>query len=92
MRSEHTPFQWASQRALYDVAVWGDRRSDLRVAIQTANLIAAQQAEPVPDEEFREMVRSMSSYMPGESSESEDDIFDAAALAVLKKGGMKCPE
>jgi hypothetical protein len=55
-------------------------------AINTANLIAAQMIEPMTTEMFRNIVKALSSYMPGESDEDdEDDLFDPRAMAKLKE-------
>ena len=71
---------------MYEAAVYGDRRADVRAAVNTANLIASQMKDPMPDELFRQIVKSIASYMPGESEDDDDDIFDPRALAMMKKG------
>jgi hypothetical protein len=71
---------------MYEVSAFGERRADIRAAINTANLIAAQMIEPMTTEMFRNIVKALSSYMPGESDEDdEDDLFDPRAMAKLKE-------
>ena len=76
-------YQWAVQKALYEVAPWGERRQDLRTALQTANIIAAQSAEKIPDEAFGEMVRTMITYLKCE--QDPEDTVDMDALARMKR-------
>ena len=71
---------------MYEVATYGEKRADLRAAVNTANSIASQMSEPMSDELFRSIVQAISSYMPGESDDDDDDIFDPRALAQMKKG------
>jgi len=69
---------------MYEVATFGEKRSDIRHAISTVNLIASQMKEPMTDDQFREIVNAMASYMPGESDDDDDDLFDTEALALLR--------
>ena len=71
---------------MYEAATYGERRADIRAAVNTANLIASQTTEPMSDELFRQIVGAISSYMPGESGDDDDDIFDPRALAIVRKG------
>ena len=69
---------------MYDVAMFGEKRADVRAAVNTANLIAAQMTEPMTGDLFRDIVKAISSYMPGESDDDEDDLFDPRALSKMK--------
>tara|TARA_R110000822_G_scaffold216828_1_gene351381 strand:- start:1345 stop:1566 length:222 start_codon:yes stop_codon:yes gene_type:complete len=71
------------QKALYEVSPWGERRQDLRAAISTSNLIASQSSEKLTDEDFREMVRSMSSYLM--CDRDQEETVDMNALERMQR-------
>jgi len=84
LRNEHTPFQWALQRTLYRIAPYGEQRSDMRAAMMTANLMAMQASEKIPEEQFSEMVKSLSSYLRDESDYEDQDDLEAARMIARK--------
>lgn len=65
---------------MYSVAPWGERRADLRNAIGTANLLAAQMtAENASPEWFSDTVQALADYLtPG------DDQPNYEALALVR--------
>lgn len=71
---------------MYEAATFGEKRADIRAAVNTANLIASQTSEPMSDELFRTIVQAIASYMPGESGDEDDSMFDPRALAKMRKG------
>ncbi len=40
IKGEHTPQEWALQKALFIADPWGETRDDLRAAIQTRRIVA----------------------------------------------------
>jgi hypothetical protein len=68
---------------MYDASVWGERRSDVRAAVNTANIIASQ-ASNMTDEEFRRIVGAIASYMPGENDD-DDGFFDHRAVELIRQ-------
>lgn len=41
VRDEHSPYEWALQKALFAVEPWGEDRADLRAAVNTQQIVAA---------------------------------------------------
>ena len=81
VRAEHTPFQWQAQVALYSSQPWGERRADLRAAIGTANLVAAQMtAENATPEWFSDTVQALTNYL-----RQNEDEPDYEALAKIRR-------
>jgi len=85
LKAEHTPYEWAAQRALYEVAPWGERRADLRAAFVTANLMCSQSSQERSDEDFQAMVESLASYLKCDC-DNDDEEADLTALERMKKG------
>jgi hypothetical protein len=85
IKDEHTPFQWALQYTAESVRPSGEDRDDLRQAWIAANLLRAQMAEKLNEEEFKELVIHLCQYMK-DNSDSEDEI-GLAALEIMKRKG-----
>lgn len=83
LRKEHTPFQWAVQQAIYQVAPYGEKRADKRAAVCTANQMVMHVAEKVGDEEFNQAVSSLANYLP--KAEDYEDIDDMDALKRMRE-------
>ena len=84
LRKEHTPFQWALQRTIAIVQPYGERRADMRAATMTANLMAMQSTEPVADDNFREMIGTLTNYLK-DASDYEEEADIAAARQIARK-------
>jgi hypothetical protein len=58
----------------------------MRAARHTANLMVAvaQLTEPMPQDEFAEMVRTLQNYLPAASDFEDQD--DLEALSLIKQG------
>ncbi len=66
---------------MYVAAPWGERRADLRNAISTANLLAAQMtAENATPEWFSETVQALTNYL-----RQNEDEPDYEALAKIRR-------
>lgn len=59
----HTPYEWSLQVALNAVEPWGEDRADLREARNTAFLIGTNRTEPMPDDDFHELLKSLARYL-----------------------------
>lgn len=57
----------------------------MRAAVNTANLIASQAAEPIAPEEFHEMVTTLANYCEKTPDETSVE-FNPAALAKITGG------
>lgn len=86
IKGEHTAAEWAAQVAMYEVAPFGERRHDMRMAVMTANLMTMQSAnkDKMTQDEFREMASDLMKYLPDESS--YEDAADMEALERMRKG------
>lgn len=82
IRDEHTPFQWQCQKTMFLVDPFGEIRDDMRAAVNTANLIAAQAAEPVNADQFSEMVNTLANYCE-KSVDPTAVEFNPSALAKI---------
>jgi hypothetical protein len=56
----------------------------MRAAMMTANLMAMQSSEKIPEEQFSEMVSSLSSYLRDESDYEDQDDLEAARMIARK--------
>jgi hypothetical protein len=56
----------------------------MRAAMMTANLMAMQSSEKIPEEQFSEMVKSLSSYLRDESDYEDQDDLEAARMIARK--------
>ncbi len=68
---------------MYEVAPWGERRDDFRMAVCTANLMRMQSSGDVSDEEFAETVSALANYLP--TSEVDEDKADLQALKDMQR-------
>lgn len=68
---------------MYEVAPFGERRDDLRMAICTANLMRMQSSQEIGDEEFVEVVSTLMNYLP--TSEVDEEEADLQALKDMQK-------
>jgi len=82
VRAEHTPHQWALQCALYRVDPFGERRADIRSAFHTAAIVASNQQEKLSDEEFGDLIDTLTNYLPAHGN--DEDKPDMDALARMK--------
>lgn len=83
LRGEHTEFEWAAQRALYEVCPFGERRADIRHGLLTANLIASMQVNEVTEGDFQAMVQALATYLP--CDKDQDEVVDMDALKRMKR-------
>jgi hypothetical protein len=68
---------------MYEVAPFGERRNDFRMAVSTANLMRMQSSREVSDEEFAKTVSVLANYLP--TSEVDEDAEDMQALKNMKR-------
>ena len=65
---------------------FGERRSDLRAAVHTANMMCRDMKDKPTDEEFSDLVRGLSRYLKcDQEPEPEDETADMDALALMLK-------
>jgi hypothetical protein len=69
------------QQAMMIAAPWGERRADLRAAVNTANLLMQQaSSESQTSENFADIVKALADYAePGEEG------ADLEALALMRR-------
>jgi len=68
---------------MYEVAPFGERRADFRMAVCTANLMQAQSVSEITEEDFSEMVSALANYLP--TSEVDDEEADLQALKAIQQ-------
>lgn len=68
---------------MYEVAPFGERRKDIRMAVCTANLMRMQSSREVTNEEFAETLSALANYLP--TSEVDEDAEDMQALKDMQK-------
>lgn len=72
--------------AAYRSNPWGERRADLRAAINTVSLKLALSMEPVEKTEYVKMVQALMSYMPCDREQEGIEINEAALNNLPKRG------
>jgi hypothetical protein len=82
IKAEHSAWEWAAQLAMYEVAPFGERRSDIRSAFHFANLMAVQ-ATNIKDADFRQAVEHLCDYLP--CDRDGEDFVDMDALRRMKR-------
>ena len=60
---EHTPYEWAVQVALCGVEPWGEERTDLRDARNTAHVVAACRPEAMSEDDFQRLTLGLARYL-----------------------------
>ncbi len=83
---EHTDFEWAMQVAMYSAEPWGESRADIRMAKNTAELMAANGL--LTDEGFGEVYQGLANYLEC-NREPEKKISPGQAVQVLSRGMAK---
>lgn len=68
---------------MYEVAPFGERRDDYRMAVCTANLMAMQSSREISQEEFSKTLSALANYLP--TSEVDEDKADLQALKDMQK-------
>lgn len=81
VRNEHTPYEWTVQRLLYEVDPFGERRHDLRAAINT--LFIRNATVEMTEDDAREMLNSLTKYLPCHQNDKSD--FDPVALQRMNQ-------
>ena len=67
---------------MFSVAPFGERRMDLRMAFNTAHLMAMQSASKVEAADFNQIVDALSNYMP--CDQSRENEVDLQAIKNMK--------
>lgn len=81
---EHTPYQWALQRARAVVDPWGDDRADQRSGMQTLTLIQSQRKEPLDLQARKAVLSSTMEYtQASQRTELGTEITAGAIDAVI---------
>ena len=62
IKGMHTPYEWALQVAAESIDPFGEERADIRAAVNTANLMAAQSSN-VTNDQVQTMIDSLRSYL-----------------------------
>lgn len=77
------------QWAMYLACPYGERRADMRAAHTTAQLILSQaaNADKLTEDQYRDMVASLSQYLKCEQPRDGEEA-DLAALALMQRGGV----
>jgi hypothetical protein len=83
IKAEHTPYEWACQVALYSVCPFGERRADMRAAVNSARLIAAQSMSKTTADDFIANARLLQQYLKCEQDHDEEQP-DLDALQRMK--------
>lgn len=86
IKAEHTPYQWACQKAMFEVNPFGDRRADIRAATSTTHSIVAGVHGEVNKEQVAALHRSLRDYLKCYAA-SEDDGEDVDYEALKKVKG-----
>jgi len=84
IKAEHTAYEWAAQKAMYAVCPFGERRADMRTAINTLTLLTSQmspQNRP-SDDDLNLILNSLQNYL--QCYKTEELEFDADALKKVK--------
>jgi hypothetical protein len=68
----HTAYEWALQVALETVEPTGDDRDDIRMAWNTAQLIASNRAEPMSSRQIATLLDGLTNYLKCKRSEEEE--------------------
>lgn len=83
IKNEHTPFEWACQLAMYQVNPFGERRADIRAAINTTNQIIASSPSKLSRDDIQALFSSIRDYLKCNEQTDEDDV-DFEALKKVK--------
>lgn len=84
IKAEHTPYEWACQIAMYQVNPFGDRRADMRAAVNTTNQIIASSAAKIPSEDVQTLFLAIRDYLKC-NEDSDDEEVDFEALRKVKE-------
>lgn len=67
---------------MFYVAPFGERRMDLRMAVNTAHMMAMQSASKIEAAEFNQIIDGLSNYMP--CDQSRENEVDLQAIKNMK--------
>ena len=84
LRDEHTPYQWQCQLAMYSANPWGERRADLRAAVNSTSIRLAFASGNVQESDINTIVHSLSHYLPCDRDNDEEIEVDQAALNLIQ--------
>ena len=72
---------------MYAVCPFGERREDLRAAINTVFSVVSQSPKEVAVDDAREMIRSLAEYLECERTKDEDEPDMEALKRMQQQGG-----
>lgn len=83
IKNEHTPFEWACQIAMAQVNPFGERRADIRAAVNTTNQIAATSGVKLQQADAQQLLKQIRDYLKCHE-QNDDEDFDENALRKVK--------
>lgn len=87
--AEHTPYELAVLQTYENIEPYGERRADLRMAVQTLNLLQAQASKQFTPEQTEKIVAGLVNYLgkdePQNITPDEAARMGKAAFAKVGK-------
>jgi hypothetical protein len=80
LAKEHTPYELAVWRAYERIEPFGERRADMRMALQTLSLIQSTRTRSMSGSDMKELLSALTNYACPEDAEPEVVTGDQAAM------------
>ena len=85
VRAEHNAWEWAAQRAMYEVCPFGEKRDDLRQAINTLAIARSVTWSEVSEDDCRNLLNNLCDYLPCDKQHDITAEADMNALERMKR-------
>lgn len=79
LAKEMTPYQIQVWRAYEQIEPFGERRADMRMAVQTMNLLQAQSASAFTEDQTAEIVSKLMNYVGSDDRNDREPTPEQAA-------------